>query len=267
MRTFGATQDFTRPAGAADAWAVETDVIVPELPSPEVAEPPIEPPIEQLAGQFERLAELAGRPEVWVVVIQRVVLVAIALLIVILALRLAGRVLDNLKDARGLPEAAVTPVRRLVRWGVILIAGLLILQFLGVPMATVWATVSAVAALIAVGFVAVWSVLSNVACALLLLIFKPFRIGDHIELVESAAGPNIGGRVTDLTLAYVVLREETAEGVSLVQVPNNLFFQKTVRRQAGRRAVELKDHIDKHGLAGREKAPPERTEPALRAAA
>ena len=92
--------------------------------------------------------------------------------------------------------------------------------------------------LIAIGFVAVWSVLSNIACSLMLVIFKPFRIGDTIEIVETAAGPNVAGRVTDLTLMYVVLREEQADGtVQMVQVPNNLFFQKLVRRRAGRRSV------------------------------
>jgi small-conductance mechanosensitive channel len=231
--------------------------MAPDIP----AAPPAETqPIQEVMQQVRVAFDAAADPTFWLVAIQRTVLVAIALLFVLLALRVARKVLDNLKTSRALPEAAVLPLRRLVRWAILVVATLLILQFLGVPMATVWATVSAVAALIAVGFVAVWSVLSNVACALLLLIFKPFRIGDYIELVESAAGPNIGGRVTDLTLAYVVLREDVDGEVSLVQVPNNLFFQKTVRRQAGRRAVELQDHVDKHGLAGREKAPPERAE-------
>jgi small-conductance mechanosensitive channel len=91
----------------------------------------------------------------------------------------------------------------------------------------------------------------------MLLVFKPFRIGDQIELVDSAAGPNVQGRVTDLTLMYVVLREELDDGtVQMVQIPNNLFFQKTIRRKGGRRSIELDDYVDKHGLAGREQSPP-----------
>ena len=130
------------------------------------------------------------------------------------------------------------------------------LQFMGLSMDYIWASMVGILALVGAGFIAVWSVLSHMACSFLLMIFKPFRIGDHVELVESAAGPNTGGRVTDVTLMYVVIREETDEGPAFVQIPNNLFFQKVIRRRAGRRAVSIEDHVEKHGLTGREQAPP-----------
>ena len=213
-----------------------------------------EPPLEAARTLVQRLAE----PDLWDLWLQRAILIVAALFVAAVILRIGNRLLRTLQVTRALPDAAMLPVRRLFR-GLVLVLTLLIgLQLAGVPMTTVWGAVSGIVALIAIGFVAVWSVLSNAACSLLLLVFKPFRIGDHVELVENAAGPNTGGRVTDVTLMYVVLREEAAEGqpASFVQVPNNLFFQKLVRRRAGRRSIPLEQHVDKHGLTGREQAPP-----------
>ncbi len=192
--------------------------------------------------------------ETW---IERLLLIAVVVILVLLLLHVVKRVLNGLQVTQSLPEAALLPVRRLLRLLVIGTAVLLTLQLFGVPMSAIWAGISAVVALIAIGFVAVWSVLSNIACSILLLLVKPFRIGDYVELVETAAGPNVNGRVTDLTLMYVVLREELDDGsAQMVQIPNNLFFQKMIRRRSGRRAINLEDHVDKHGLQGRDQTPP-----------
>ena len=211
-------------------------------------------PLERAEALLRNVAE----PAFWEAWLARALIALIVLITALLVLRVVGRLISALQASRNLPDAAVLPIRRVVRWGVGLVAVLAALQLMGVPMSTVWAAISAVLALIAVGFVAVWSVLSNVACSFLLMVFKPFRIGDTVEVVESAAGPNVGGRVVDVTLMYVVLREEAGvDGhAALVQVPNNLFFQKMVRRRAGRRAIPLEAHVEKHGLAGREQAPP-----------
>ena len=107
------------------------------------------------------------------------------------------------------------PIRRVLRGAVVLFALILSLQFAGFSMTTIWASVASVLALIAVGFIAVWSVLSNMACNFLLMLFKPFRIGDQVEIVDNAAGPNVGGRVTDVTLMYVVLREPDRRGAGV----------------------------------------------------
>ena len=211
-------------------------------------------PLDDAAARLR--ATLEGQSlELWV---GRAVVVLFVLAVTIVVLRVGGRVLTRVQAGQSLPDAAVLPVRRLFRLVVVVAAALLGLQLMGVAVGAVWAAVSGVLALVAIGFVAVWSVLSNAACSFLLLAFKPFRIGDTVEVVDTAAGPNVTGRVTDVTLMYTVLREEGEDGgpASFVQVPNNLFFQRMTRRRAGRRAIPLEMHVDKHGLTGRQQAPP-----------
>ena len=87
------------------------------------------------------------------------------------------------------------------------------------------------AAVAAVAFFAIWSVLSNMFCALLIFTMGPFRIGDTVEVIESADKPGVKGRVIAINLFYTTLQDLSEEAVGAVlQVPNSLFFQKSVRR-------------------------------------
>ena len=230
---------------------------------------PTQPATQPAAGQ-ELPAPLAGDPleqaqevfqsvfdaQIWGVLGLRILMIAIVVAATMLVLSAGRRLIINLQKARNIPDSIVLPIRRTLRWTILLIAFVLALQLAGFSMSTIWAAIGGVVALLGVAFIAVWSVLSNIACSLMLMIFKPFRIGDVVEIVDNAAGPNVGGRVADVTLMYVVLREETEDGPAFIQIPNNLFFQKTIRRRAGRRAVPIEQHVEKHGLTGREQPPP-----------
>ncbi|MEM8873712.1 MAG: mechanosensitive ion channel family protein [Planctomycetota bacterium] len=209
--------------------------------------------VDNARNQFHILIETVSDPNWWINKAAAIGLILGVLLAAVIIARLLQKVINEVRDARKLPDSVVLPIRRFVRYVVYLIALLLVLQWFGVPMHSIWAALSAVAALVAIGFVAVWSVLSNISCSVMLMIFKPFRIGDRIELVENAAGPNVVGQVVDLTMMYVVIREETddpARDGSTIQIPNNLFFQKTIRRTESKTGVNLEDHIEKHGLVG-----------------
>jgi len=109
---------------------------------------------------------------------------------------------------------------------------LLVMQTVGI-FDSAWAVISATLAALAIGFVAAWSVLSNVTAALLVLTFRPFRIGDSVELVD-LGGDSLGGRVVDMNLMFTTLVTQGAEaktdaGPEFLQIPNNLFFQKILR--------------------------------------
>lgn len=66
-----------------------------------------------------------------------------------------------------------------------------------------------------------------------LLIFtsRPFRLHDHIELLESGDKAGLRGQVIDINLIYTTLQEGAGgSGDTVLQVPNSLFFQRVVRR-------------------------------------
>ncbi|MCY1431647.1 Mechanosensitive ion channel [compost metagenome] len=84
-----------------------------------------------------------------------------------------------------------------------------------------------------------WSVLSNLLCAVLIFTVGPFRIGDVVELVETIDKPGVKGRVVAINLLFTTLIELPEAGGALVQVPNSQFFQKSVRRWRGAEVLPL----------------------------
>jgi len=121
----------------------------------------------------------------------------------------------------------VAPAHRLVKWTVNVVALVLVFGAFGLNLGGLWGILSTLFALIAIGFVAVWSVLSNTLCTVIILVFRPFAIGDEIQF----AGEPVKGRVIDLNFIFTTIE---AEDGAVMQIPNNLFFQKVLwRRQHG----------------------------------
>jgi len=132
-----------------------------------------------------------------------------------------------------LPSSLNNVIIGAFRWLIIALVSLMILQQVGVTVAHLWAAVSAFLVLVAVGFVAVWSVLSNILCSVLLIIFAPFRIGDEIEVIEpTGTGGGLRGRVTGLNILFTTLEQEVegSDARMVLEIPNNIFFQKSIRR-------------------------------------
>ena len=169
-------------------------------------------------------------PQEIVALLQVALVVVCALLLRWLLLRLVRRVARRYE----LPAEIVIIARRTIGFLVGFAALLLVLRALGVSGAVLWGAFTGFATVAAVAFFALWSVLTNVFCALLILITRPFRLLDHIELVESGDKPGLRGRVIDMNLVYVTLEEtHPGGGESVLRVPNSLFFQRATRRWRG----------------------------------
>ena len=123
------------------------------------------------------------------------------------------------------------PIHAVVRWLIIAGSVLLILERLGVSARVLWSAFTGFATVGAVAFFAAWSVLSNLFCAFLIFTVGPFRVGDHIEVLDTAEKPGALGRVVDINLLYTTLEDATAAAPgTLIQIPNSLIFQRVVRR-------------------------------------
>nr|WP_237051834.1 mechanosensitive ion channel family protein [Lysobacter antibioticus] len=122
-------------------------------------------------------------------------------------------------------------LRRVLSTLIYISALLLFLNRLGISGSVVWTTLTGFVAVGAVAFFAAWSVLSNIFCAFLILTTRPFRLYDHIEVLENGDKPGLRGRVVDINFIYTTLQEVHGDGEdSVLQVPNSQFFQRTTRR-------------------------------------
>ena len=159
------------------------------------------------------------------------IIVGAALLISIILRRL----IDRLRVSNHLAPVMARRLHTFRRWSLIVLTVLVLMQVLGI-FGNAWALISAGLAAVALGFVAAWSMLSNATAALLILTFRPFRVGDAVDLLEPK-GEGMGGTVVDMNLMFVTLRVEPAEAdrekpPQFLHIPNNLFFQKIVRTRS-----------------------------------
>jgi small-conductance mechanosensitive channel len=148
-------------------------------------------------------------------------LLATGIVIVVL-----NRVLRRLVRGAGarihLPYETVLMVTRFVSGSLWLVAGLLILNLWGVGISGVWTLLASGIAVIGVGFLAVWTIISNVTANLFITIWRPFHLGQSVEILPE----NLKGRVIDRNMMFTMLRDDDG---SILQIPNNMFFQKMFR--------------------------------------
>lgn len=143
-------------------------------------------------------------------------------------------------------------LKSIAKWGIVLIVAVIALQQVGIRITNIIAGILTIAGMIAIGFIAVWSILSNVLCSILLIASHAFEIGDEIEIIEPVGGDGLRGTVTDFNVMFTTIVEKDDEGVSpfITQIPNNIFFQKTLRRKAAPDAITLGRHLFSRPLIG-----------------
>lgn len=161
----------------------------------------------------------------------------------------AGRALMVLARRTHLSETDVLPFRRILRWVTRFLASILVLSVFGFQLGGIWAVLSTIFGLVAIGFVAVWSVISHTLATLLILILHPFQMGDDLEF----PGEPVRGRVANLNFFFTTLIDHEGK---LYQIPNNLFFQKAVKRQKNQRVISLAAQLNSPEPAKVELPPP-----------
>lgn len=145
------------------------------------------------------------------------------------------RGLSALQRRRYLPEPLAITLRRIAFWLIASGGVVLVLQALGV-LESVFGALTGIFALVAIGFVAVWSVLSNTLCSLILMVVRPFRVGDQLSFPPD----DLSGTVVNFNMLFTTL--ETEEGL-LLQVPNNSFFQRPILRKKGALRIGLSEQL------------------------
>ena len=171
-------------------------------------------------------------PAQWVAPVWIGVQILLILLAGYLTQRFVAKGLTRLGEHYPVPPQLLMPLRGGLRWLIMGSALIFVLERLGVSATVLWTALSGFVAVAAVAFFAMWSVLSNLLCAILIFTVGPFRLGDVVELVDTVDKPGVKGRVVAINLLYTTLIEveEAGTGGVTVQVPNSLFFQRSVRR-------------------------------------
>jgi small-conductance mechanosensitive channel len=172
--------------------------------------------MDQIAGWLDR-----NNISILTVVATIALLIATAIVTLLLN-RLLRRLIRGFESRLHLTYHTVLVVTRIASGGLWLLAALLVLNLWGVSVGGLWTLLASAIAVIGVGFLAVWTIVSNVTASFFITVWRPFKLGQTVELLPE----NLKGRVIDRNMMFTMLREE---GGSILQIPNNLFFQKVFR--------------------------------------
>jgi hypothetical protein len=151
-------------------------------------------------------------------------LVLLAVVIAVVVDRIATAALITLHQTGRLPESTTRIFRRWMRGLLVVLVVLSFIAIGGWQIDSIWTFLTTVLAMVAIGFVAVWSILSNLLATLVILVWRPFNVGEEIQLLPEG----VAGRVVDINFMYTVLK---AEDGSRTSVPNSLFAQKFINRK------------------------------------
>ena len=128
-------------------------------------------------------------PVQWIEPIWIGVRILLILLAGYLAQRFVAKGLTRLGERYPFPPQLLMPLRGGLRWLIMGSALIFVLGRLGVSATVLWTALSGFVAVAAIAFFAMWSVLSNLLCAVLIFTVGPFRIGDVVELLDTWTSP------------------------------------------------------------------------------
>ncbi|WP_297454967.1 mechanosensitive ion channel family protein [Ferrovum sp.] len=116
--------------------------------------------------------------------------------------------------------------QRLIRWVLGLLFLVLLLRVWGADVSVLWTTFVGMLTVIGVGLLATWTMVSNVTARFFIWFWQPVRLGQRIEIFPE----NLCGRVAEENLMFTELRQDDGQ---IIVIPNNLLFQRVIRRTPG----------------------------------
>jgi len=218
-----------------------TPSLLPALPRPPAA--PAAAPSVPIGDQIEHI--VTGGPQAWAPLVAGLLhgllnlAIGAGILVVTLwgagwAARLSREALSRL-HGRSRPDAVLQGfVASLVRYTVVIIGGIAALQTIGVQTTSVLAVLGA--ASLAIGL-ALQGGLSNVAAGVMILLLRPYRVGDRVKIAD------VVGRVHGLDLFVTRLHDLQN---SVVFIPNSKALGEVIVNFSllPARRIDMDFHID-----------------------
>ena len=151
----------------------------------------------------------------------------LTLLVGVIVLMVIRRVLitmfDQLEHLHMFRRRTARILQRIVLSLLWVILALLVIRAAGYNVDFLWTFLTSLMAVVGVSLLATWFMPSNIAASLLISVWKPYEIGQEIEVMPD----NVKGKVADINMMYTEIVQDNGDSVL---IPNNFFFQKYIRR-------------------------------------
>jgi small-conductance mechanosensitive channel len=136
---------------------------------------------------------------------------------------IATNYINKVSAKRGAKKKSTILVKRSLNTVAWFFAILIIAIVWGINIQNLWVAITGIIAITAIGFFAVWSILSNVIAGMILFFSKNFNLGEEIEILPE----KIKGQVISIHSMFTIIEDKKGNKIN---IPNNLILQRMVKR-------------------------------------
>jgi len=152
-----------------------------------------------------------------------ITLTVLTLIAALIVYRLGKVSINKIIDTNQLKSSRGVVIYKILGITIIAVTATLLVIIWRVDTDNLWLFATTVLGVIAIGFFAMWSMLSNVVAAVFIFTSDVFRIDDEIIILPD----EIQGVVVDIKTLFVVLKDKDG---NTLHIPNNLFFQRITKK-------------------------------------
>jgi small-conductance mechanosensitive channel len=171
-------------------------------------------------NQFETIQEWTG---IAASVIIQIIISLFLIILYFVVRKLVSGIVHRHGRKHKMGKARAIYILKLLDTGMVMLLIIVVSFVWGVTVQGLSLYFASLFTIIGIGFVAQWSILSNITASIILFFYYPFHINSMVKVFD---GDNsIVGKVVDITIFSVKIRLENNEFVSY---PNNLLLQKPI---------------------------------------
>lgn len=136
---------------------------------------------------------------------------------------LINKLIDQLGEEKNVVAKRIFYIKRTFESLLTLLTLVFLIIIAGIGIDDLGVFLGTVVAVLGVSLFAQWSILSNVTASIIVFFFFPYRVGDHVKILD---GENtFEGVLKEISLFHVILFDKNYDTVTF---PNSMVFQKAV---------------------------------------
>lgn len=154
----------------------------------------------------------------------KIIETAVAVVLYVILRLVANKLIDRTVATNLMQKTRGKIIKKAVNLILLLVGITFILIVWGVNQSELAFFLGSMLTILGIAFFAQWSILSNITAGIILFFYHTIKLDDTISVVDKDF--NIEGRVSDISLFFVILKTKSGEKVS---IPNNVFIQKMIK--------------------------------------
>lgn len=158
---------------------------------------------------------------------------SVILLALFISIRVTTKTIEKIGLSRSVSPYRIKYISKTLSLSLIVFYLILLITFLGIEYSQISIFLSSLFAVLGVALFAQWSILSNITASLIIFFGFPYRVGDHIQVVDK--DDDISGIIVEIALFHVLIKR----GDDLITYPNTLILQKAVIKKMDTKKVDI----------------------------